>query len=274
MVLVYEKRQRRVNHVWFAQATFLINTIMTTKQQSAEFNTLMFYIKELHRRYFNALSAFFAYEALMEVTAPNIVGESKANENVKVVNHFKNFFLITKEALRVYFFLELAKMFDVSKQSLHINKIINFTESNLKHLTVEAFGEYNQDQDREFLEQLTEKYGGVDHIDLMKIRDTLAEHEETLERLETYRNKWLAHNDKKKLEPPKISGEEIKELFDLLAKILNSLSGKLNSESWSYSHIEDDVKHHTRLVIDHLRRFEPYRLKEIEDKYQKELSVD
>src|SRR5258708_32613574 len=107
------------------------------QEQQIEFKTLMSHIKAMHSRYFHALSAFYAYEALREVVAPNIVGESDAQANVKVMGDFKNFFLPAREALRVYFFLELAKLFDVSNQSLHINKIMNFTESNLKHLTVE-----------------------------------------------------------------------------------------------------------------------------------------
>ena len=86
--------------------------------------------------------------------------------------------------------------------------------------------------------------------------------------IETYRDKWLAHDDKKKPKIPSITGEEIKSLFEVLAKMLNTITGRLNSESWSYSQVEDDVKHHVRLVVDHLRRFEPYRLKEIEKEYQ------
>jgi len=239
--------------------------------KTTEFKTLMDYAKAMHRRYFHALSAFYAYEALCEVAAPNVVGESEAHENVKVIGSFKNFFLPAKEALRIYFFLELAKMFDSSKQALHINKILNFTESNLKNLTVEAFKEYNKNQDRTFLEELTKEYKDMAYADLVTIREMLDKHKTTLEKLDIYRNKWLAHDDIKKPELPAISGEEIKDLFDVLAKMLNSITGQLNSESWMYSHIEDDVKDDVRLVIDHLRRFEPYRLKEIEEEYQADL---
>jgi len=78
----------------------------------------------------------------------------------------------------------------------------------------------------------------------------------------------MTFDDKKKPEIPSITGEEIKALFEVLAKMLNAITGRLNSESWSYSQVEDDVKYHVRLVVDHLRRFEPYRLKEIEREYQ------
>jgi len=241
---------------------------MENKQKSAEFKTLMDYAKEMHHRYFRAFSAFYAYEALREVRAPNVVGQSDAEENAKTMAKYSGLFTPAEEALRVYFFLELVKMFDSSKKALHINKVLNFTASNLKKLTVDAFKEYNQNQPRAFLETLVNEYKGMDHKELVAIRKMLDEHKNTLEKLDTYRDKWLAHDDKKKPKLPSITGEELRALFDVLAKMLNSITGRLNSESWTYSRVEDDVKHHVRLVVDHLRRFEPYRLKEIEEKYR------
>jgi hypothetical protein len=245
---------------------------MTSEQsKSKEFKTLMDYTKEMHHRYFRAISAFYAYDGFREIIATNIVGQSEAEENAKTINRYNNFFGMAQESLRIYFFLELAKMFDSSKQALHIGKILNFTESNLKSLTVDAFKEYNQNQPRAFLETLAQEYKGMDHNELIKIKNTLNKHKDTIEKLDTYRNKWLAHDDIKKPELPPISGEEIKALFDVLAKMLNAITGRLNSESWGYSQVEGDVKHHVKLVVDHLRRFEPYRLKEIKEKYNIDL---
>lgn len=237
--------------------------------ETNKFEILMQRLKEMHGRLYKALHAFYAYEALREIIAPNIVGEKTAQENVKIFNSFNNFFLPAKEALRVYFFLELAKLFDVSKESLHINKIINYTESNLSNLTVEDFKEYNQD--RALLDQLIKGYKGMQYADLAEIRNLLTLHQITLENLETYRNKWLAHDDLNKPDLPAITGEQIKELFEIVEKILNSFTGKFNSESWLYSYAEDETKSHVRLVIDRLRRFEPYRIKEIENEYRENL---
>lgn len=240
----------------------------TQQSNSTEFKTLMEYAKEMHHRYFRAISAFYAFEALKEVKAPNIVGQSDAGENAKTMARYNGLFAPAEEALRVYFFLELAKMFDSSKQALHINKILNFTASNLKKLTVDAFKEYNRSQPRAFLETLVNEYKGMDHKELIVIKEMLDKHKTTLNKLETYRDKWLAHDDKKKPRLPSITGEEIKSLFEVLAKMLNIITRRLNSESWTYSHVEGDVKHDIKLVVDHLRRFEPYRLREIEEKYQ------
>lgn len=236
---------------------------MTNKnQKDKEFNTLMAHIKRMQSRYFHALCAFHAYEGLREAAAPNIVGKSEATENVRTMDRYRNFFVIAQEALRHYFFIELGKLFDVSNQSLHINKVVNFTESNIKKLTIDAFKEYNQD--RKLLKELTERYKGVEHSDLTVIKDLLDKQKSTIEKLKTYRDSWVAHDDANKPRLPKISSEEVKDLFDTLKKILNTISGKLNDETWSYSHVEGDVKNHVSLVIDHLRRYEPYRLKEID----------
>jgi hypothetical protein len=127
----------------------------------------------MHHRYFRAFSAFYAFEALKEVRAPNIVGQSDAEENAKTMARYNGLFAFAEESLRVYFFLELAKMFDSSKQALHINKILNFTVSNLKKLTVDAFKEYNQNQPRAFLDMLVREYKGMDYKELVSIREML-----------------------------------------------------------------------------------------------------
>src|SRR3989338_4116114 len=132
----------------------------------------------------------------------------------------------------------------------------------------ESLKEYNRSQPCAFLETLVNEYKGMDHKEFIAIKEMLNKHKTTLNKLETYRDKWLAHDDKKKPRLPSITGEEIRDLFEVLAKMLNIITGRLNSESWTYSHVEGDVKHHIKLVVDHLRRFEPYRLKEIEEKYQ------
>jgi hypothetical protein len=229
----------------------------------SEFSVLMKYINDLRSRYFKALSAFYAYEGMRENVAINLLGETEAQANADTMGRYKDFFVPAQEALRVYFFIELAKLFDASDEALHINKVVNFTESNIQRLNVDAFKEHNSGQTREFLELLATEYKGVAHSDLTEIRDSLNAHRESLEKLKTYRDEWLAHDDIHKSELPNITGEEIRALFEVLAKILNSLTGKLNSESTMWDHVERDVKHHTKLVVEYLRRFEPYRLQEI-----------
>lgn len=229
-----------------------------------EFTTLIEHLKKLCFRYYRALTAFYAFEAMVEATDVSIVGKEEAEANAEIINRFKNFLLPAKESIRVYFFIELAKLFDVSKQSLHINKVVNFSDSNITHLNVEAFKGHNAAQPREFLESLVKEYKGVDRKDLEEIRADLEKHKDVIERLKIYRDEWLAHDDINRNEPPTITGKELKALFEVLAKILNIFTSKLNSEGWMWDHVERDTKHHVKLVIEYLRRFEPYRINEIE----------
>jgi len=231
---------------------------------SQEFKTLFEYLKNLHSRYFHALSAFYIYESLLELSAPNIIGTKEAEENVKTLNWFKNFFIISKEALRVYFFLELAKLFDESKQSLHINEIVNFAENNIKNLSKNDFLEFHQG--KTFISELFQQYKAIDKNDLIEIKNKIKKHEEIIKKLDNYRNQYLAHEDKKKKQISINSGE-IQNLFKLIADILNLFSSRLDFSTTMYSYVEKECKEDTKRVVDYLKRFEPYRLEKIEKKY-------
>lgn len=231
---------------------------------SKEFKTLFGYLKNLHSRYFRALSAFHVYEGLLELTAPNIVGQKEAEQNVKTLNQFKNFFFVSKETLRTYFLLELAKLFDESKQSLHINKIVNFADSNIKKLSKDDFLEFHQG--RAFVDELFKRYKAIDSDDLTETRNKLKKHAKIIEKLDDYRDRYLAHEDKQRKKINIIAGEIIK-LFDLLKEILNLFSSRLDFSTTAYNRVEENCKHDTKRVIEYLRRFEKYRLKEIKEKY-------
>lgn len=231
---------------------------------SKEFNTLFNYLKDLNSRYFHALSAFYVYEGLLELSAPNIISQKDAEENVKTLGQFKNFFVVSKEAVRVYFLLELAKLFDESKQSLHINKIINFAGSNIKRISKKDFLEFHQG--RIFISELFQQYKAIDNNDLIEIKNRIKKHEKLIKKLGDYRNQYLAHEDKKKKKVIINSGE-VKILFELLKEILNLFSSRLDFSITAYGHVERECKEDTKMVVEYLRRFEPYRLKEIEEKY-------
>lgn len=227
---------------------------------SQEFNKLVSYIEVAKKRYFFALSMFYAYEGLCDQLAPNIVGDKMANENVKIFRDFNNFLSPSKEALRVYFFLELAKLFDAADGSLHITKIVNYTQSNIAKLTAADFAEY--DQDREFVDILVADYQGISREDLLVIKKELEDHQGIIEKIKTYRDKFLAHDDIKKPEI-EITGEEIRAVLNLLEKVLNLFSSRLISTTSIYDHIEDDTKAQISTFVDHLKRFEPYRIEEV-----------
>ncbi|MBC7836415.1 hypothetical protein H7X87_01400 [Acetobacteraceae bacterium] len=236
---------------------------------AADFERLISYIENLKDRYYRALSAFHVYQTLHELNGIDVHGKKKAQQNVDTIIKYKNYFIVTKEATRVYFFLELAKLFDTSKQSLHINKVVNFTDANRKKLTAEEFISHNID--RHFAEELAAQYVGISGQDIKDIRQMLEDQKEVIEKLIVYRNSWLAHDDRNRPETLDIYPQEIELLFEVLAKILNALSSKLNSTTSMWSHVKPDAQKDTSLVFEHLTRFEPFRLKEIEEEAVSEL---
>lgn len=236
---------------------------------TTDFQRLMKYIKEMQKRYHHALHAFHVYDTMVRLSASNIVGQEQAEKNVQTINQYKDFFIIAKESTRVYFFLELAKMFDNSKQSLQVDKIVNFTQSQIKNLNAESFAEYNSD--RQLVDDLIKTYKGVSSEDLKVVKNLLQEQSSVIDKLIIYRDSWLAHDDINKPEIPIISVEELEKLFDTVSKIMNLLANKLNSESWMWEHVKESAEQDTKMIVNHLQRFEPYRIKEIDDELNEEL---
>lgn len=232
---------------------------------ASEFVKFQEYLKRLRTIYFNALCAFYAYEAIEELKAPNIIGKKEAEANVVILNRFKNFFVIARHTLNFYFLMELAKILDDAKQSLHLTKLINFANSNKKKLNADEFKKLNSD--RAFLQDLANRYEGVEKEDFKKIEKKLEETKNIREKIKKYRDQNLAHEDLKK-KKVSISQAEVIKIFDLIAEILNIFSNKTDFSTTSYTHIESECKRDTKNVFEYLKRFEPYRLKEIEKKYR------
>lgn len=232
---------------------------------SDEFIRFRDYLKKLRSIYFNALSAFYAFEAIEELRAPNIIGKEEAEANLVILNKFKNFFVITKHALNFYFLMELARILDDAPQSLHLNKLINFANSNNKKLNISEFKKVNSN--RVFLDELACKYKGLEKGDFDKIKKQLEETLTIREKIKKYRDQSLAHEDLKK-EMVNISKTEVIKIFKLVEEILNIFSNKTDFSVTSYSHIEVECKRDIGNIIEYLKRFEPYRLKEIEEKYK------
>lgn len=234
---------------------------------SQEFNTTISYIKNIEDRYFKTLSAFHIFETFIELVDPNIVERDILEKNKKIIEKdFSSFFLPSKEALRVYFFLELAKLFDIADQSLHITKIVNYTQNNINKLTVDDFAEYSQGQDKNFIARLVEEYKGINYEDLLIIKSEIDKNADIIKRLKNYRDQYLAHDDIDKDEI-NITGEEIRKLFNIIEKIIEIFLSKLISTSIMYDNAKIDTKDKTKMVVDYLKRFEIYRLKEINELY-------
>lgn len=73
------------------------------------------------------------------------------------------------------------------------------------------------------------------------------------DKLKTYRDQYLAHEDKKQLEV-KISAGEALELFEAAAVLLNIISDKTDFSQYSYDHIKDNFKNEITCMLDALKK--------------------
>lgn len=228
---------------------------------SQEFVKLQSLLKRSHNALYNAYSHFLVWDSMKRLMAGNVSGETEAAENVVTINRFKNFFLPSLEANRKIFAIELAKVFDSNKKSLSLRKIINYARSNKKKLTSADFKEFNEK--REHVDSLAVGYVGITEDLLKQCEKKLIELDAVIRKLKKFRNTKLAHDQIAETDTI-LTVEEAEMLFERSGEILNLLSSALNHESWAHLHEKDWTQHHTKSVIDYLRKYEPYRLKEID----------
>jgi hypothetical protein len=231
------------------------------------FTKLDSYLKQFRSRYFEALNAFYLFDAIEKSKAPNLTSE--AYENVKIMKFNNTFFVMTRHALNYYFLIELAKMFDEVGDSLGINKIINFVDSNKKQFTKSEFLIHNAT--RPFADELAKRYRRISNRELLALRKLLNKNQALIAKVIKYRNQNLAHDDinKKKIAITKI---DILKLFKILDAILKKFYYKFDFSVSSFINIEKDCNESFKHLLENLKKAESYRLKEIEEKYNVKLS--
>ncbi|MHA1659031.1 MAG: AbiU2 domain-containing protein, partial [Promethearchaeota archaeon] len=225
-----------------------------------EFSKLFGYIRKLRIRYMNTLSAYKIYDCFNTLVATNIVGKERSNKNVATFNSFKYFFQPVREACRCYFLIELAKFFDKSTQSLTVFNILDYSEKNIKKLTKKDFLDYHKG--RKILPELFKNYKPLLLSDIRRLRKKIDSNKVILKKLKDYRDKYLAHDDIKKIKV-KLTKKEIEEIFDLIEKFIDLYYLKLDFASNSYINFEEKPIKETERIIEYLQSYEEYRIKEI-----------
>jgi len=215
-----------------------------------DFTKFQEYLKRLRSIYLRSLCAFRTFDTIERLRAPNIVGKEEAHENVKTMNRFNNFFVITKHALNFYFLIELSRILDDAKQSLHLDKLINFAQSNKKKLGVSEFKKNNPD--RAFLQELVNRYEGIREDDFEKINKMLEETKDIRVKIKNYRDQHMAHEDINKKDII-ISYDEIVKVFDLVKITLNIFSNKTDFSTTSYKQAEDACENDTKRLFEYLK---------------------
>ena len=221
-----------------------------------EFTKLFSYTEKLRSRYINTLNAFNVYDSIGELTASNIIGEKKAKNNVKTLGSFRYFFIITKESLRCYFLIELAKFFDTSTRSLTVYEVLKYAEKNIDKFSKKDFLEYHKG--REILPELFVDYKQLVIEDLEKIKEKLNKNKIVIENLKKYRNQYLAHDDIKKIKV-KITIAEIEKLLQIIKEIISLLYSRLEFSVNSYVNFEESSREDTKRLLEYLQKFEEYK---------------
>ena len=229
-------------------------------------------IKSLQNNLYTAYQYFSIWETFQKAKAPNIVWEDLAEKNVKIMNKFKRFFAPTIEANRKTFILELAKIFDKNKESISLYKLLNFIQSNINSFNKDSFVTYNKKKNRNIYD-LENTYKPITNKELNDIKDEIKWKNDLIEKLRNYRSKNLAHNDIKK-ENIELIVWEIDELFKKTQKRLNHIWNQINHETYQELWKEKYTEESVYAMIDRLKRFEPYRKKEIEKEIQKQLAKE
>jgi len=218
---------------------------------SKEYETLQAFITRLRGLHQDAYCAFKVFDQLNELRAPNIVGEQQAEEAAATMSTYTGFFTAAERALNLQFLITIAKIFDYSKDSLRIEKLIHFAEQNQAKLSVDDFREFHKD--REYIEELVAKYEGISRDDLLKMSERLKQVEPIIKKVKLHRDTKLAHENLKKKKVEEITYKEIETLLDLSHDMLNLFSSTTAHSTTSYQMLERQSVEDTKRVIESLQ---------------------
>jgi len=235
-------------------------------QDQIRFKNLLEFGKKLRNRYLHAVASRKLFDEFNKLSAINIVGKKKANANVKIFNFYKYFFLTSKEALRCYFLIELAKFFDEDKrkQSLTIEYVISYAEKRVESFSIDEFHKYHNDLD--ILPELFKDFKVLKNNDLYKIKKRLNKNNDVIKRLKKYRDRFLAHDDIKKKDIL-INKEDINILLKITKDVINLIHRKLEFSTIIYKNYEEEPVYEINRLIQALKEYEVQRIVNIEKKY-------
>ena len=234
------------------------------KHHLAQFTKLYDFSKKLRSRYLNTLASYKTFERLQQLSAVNVVGKKKANANVQVLNSYKYFFLTSKEAIRCYLLIEMAKFFDLnlSGQSLTIHTALGCAEKNIKSYAPEVFNEFHKQKNRDVLEG----YQPFSLTDLQRLKKRIKSNKARIEKLKTYRDKFLAHDDIKKIHI-NITGNDVRILMKIIKDSVELLYNKLDYSGTIYQNYEEEPVNEVDRIFSSLHEHEKHRIAEINKKY-------
>lgn len=199
-----------------------------------------------NNRMHQALVSYYIWKWTSQAVNVNKEGIEKAQENLdEVINKYKNFFIQSFVNAYRCFVLDLAAFFDKNYPEVF----------NLKKLIKAVNEESGMDKE------------SLDNIERLKEKNS-----KTISLVMELR-KHVAHATYESLRAKRfLKYEEMECLFDTIQKILNIMSKNFDRSVHFWDHVEDEVSRDINWIFGNLKKGEIQRIKEIEQKYQVELS--
>lgn len=195
------------------------------------------------------------------------VGKKRATQAAKIINYHKYFFLTIKEATRCHFLIELAKFFDSENdgQTLTLISTINYAEKCLSSFSKDNFKKYHKQA--QMYPGWLEDVEALSIQDLEKIKKRIIRNDNKIERLKTYRDKFLAHDDKKK-RGVNITKKDVKVLMKIVEDTIDLFCKKLEFSSNDYRNFKKEPRKEFDFLMTKLMEQEKQRINEFEKQYK------
>lgn len=240
---------------------------MNKKTKNKEFGKLFEEVKQMRKRYLITLASHKIFQNFNKLAAPNIVGERKAERNVKIFGNYLYFFMTVKETARCYFLIELAKFFDPLKQrnkTRTVYWVLDYAKKNIHQMSQENFLSYYEG--RQIIPEIFENYKPLEVKDLGEIHKRLKRNEDKIKRLKTYRDQYLVHDDIKKIKV-RLTIREMEVLLRIVRDVIELFYNKLEFASNSYINFEQEPVRDIDGLVNDLAQHEKQMMEEIKRKY-------
>lgn len=192
--------------------------------------------------------------------------ENYRTSYLKELNQAPHFFNFTMKAHLDDALLTLSRILDTSKDSLTIWKFLNFIECNKEIFSTQTF--CRRKKDTPYYEDQVKSHIPITPKVIREDRQKLENLKETMDSLNSWRDKVLAHNDRQFYLKSKISSTVYPLQLQQLEKVMDTIVGILNRYSYAYDSStlvkkfsgEDDIQS----VMDSIRFKKEDRKKQLE----------
>lgn len=196
------------------------------------------------------------------------VGKEKAEKNAKIMAQYKDFFVTTERNHMHAFIIGISKFFDSDPRALSIQQLIQKIKESEDIITADIFKDIYPE--RFFPEDFKDGYKPIHDEDLKHINELRKKHELVIKNLKTIRDKQSAHTDIKVIRITFIPNE-VAELIGVIQEMFNKLSGRFESATTIWNHLKDDAVSNTEFLLENLKRGEEQRMKEIKEKWYRNI---